>query len=144
MVDHEVFARRLAKLEQLLIKLRKAAGCELEAFLADDDLQTKVERWLHLAIECCQDLASHLIAERGWGASPTYREAFTTLAKRDVLSTELARQMEGWAGLRNVLVHVYLDVDHVLIHQTLSEELGQLEAYATAITAAAFGEQGKR
>ncbi len=51
-----------------------------------------------------------MIADRGWGQPNTYREAFTTLAEKKVLPRPLSERMEGWAGLRNILVHLYLEV----------------------------------
>jgi uncharacterized protein YutE (UPF0331/DUF86 family) len=42
--------------------------------------------------------------------------------------------MEGWAGLRNVLVHLYLDVDHELLYEMLAKELDQLERYAACLS----------
>jgi uncharacterized protein YutE (UPF0331/DUF86 family) len=42
--------------------------------------------------------------------------------------------MEGWAGLRNLLVHLYLEVDHERLWEILSTELDQLEAFARAVT----------
>lgn len=136
MVDREVFARRLARLEELLTSLRELASVERGTFLADRALQAQAERWLHLAAECALDLASHLIADKGWQTPVTYREAFRTLEQRGVLPPDLAKKMEGWAGLRNVLVHMYLDVDHATIHEILRNDLDELEAFARAVAGA--------
>lgn len=136
MVDPEVFSRRLARLEELLISLRELSKVEREKFLVDRPLQAQAERWLHLAAECALDLANHLIADRGWQTPGTYREAFRTLEQRGVLAPELAKKMEAWAGLRNVLVHMYLDVDHATIHDILRNDLDELEAFARAVAEA--------
>ena len=137
MVDPEVFDRRLGKLEQLLKQLRQAAKNDWEAFRQNEWLQASVERWLHLAAECTLDLAHHLIADRGWRTPTSYRDSFQILEENGVLSSELARQMEGWAGLRNVLVHLYLDVDRRRLYEILTEDLDQLEFYAEAVSRAA-------
>jgi len=75
-----------------------------------------------------------LIAERGWKTPTTYRETFEILRAERVLDAELAGQMQGWAGLRNILTHLYLDVDHVRLYEILTSELGQLESYAAALS----------
>ena len=137
MVDRDVFDRRLAKLEDLLRQLRRLAAVEKETFLADDTLRASAERWLQLAAECCLDLAHHLIADRGWRTPTTYREAFEVLNKENVLDSECARQMEQWAGLRNVLVHLYLEVESERLYQILKKDLDQLECFAAAISRAA-------
>jgi uncharacterized protein YutE (UPF0331/DUF86 family) len=137
LVDPEVFARRLAKLEELLSLLRGLAQVEREQFLIDRALQAQAERWLHLAAECALDLATHLIAEQGWRTPGTYRDAFRTLEERGVLSPDLTKKMEAWAGLRNVLVHIYLEVDHATIYDILQNDLDELEMFARAIARAA-------
>ena len=98
--------------------------------------RTSAERWLHLAAESALDLAHHLIADRGWKTPSSYREAFQVLAQEGVLLPELARQMEAWAGLRNVLVHFYREVDHDRLFEILQRDLDQLQAYAAAVSGA--------
>jgi uncharacterized protein YutE (UPF0331/DUF86 family) len=136
LVDREVFDLRLAKLEALLRDLRSLARHERAAFLADRGVQAQAERWLQLAAECALDLAHHLIADRGWKTPSSYREAFEILRAEGVLDAELAQQMQGWAGLRNVLAHLYLEVDHARLYQILHGELDPLERYASALVRA--------
>lgn len=139
MVDREVFDRRLARLEELLRSLRQIAAEDKNAFLKDELLQASAERWLQLAAECAIDLAHHLIADRGWKTPVTYREAFQVLLQEGAVSLEIAHQMEAWAGLRNVLVHLYLDVDQERIYEILCNDLDQLENYASGLSQAIAG-----
>jgi uncharacterized protein YutE (UPF0331/DUF86 family) len=136
LVDRDVFDRRLGKLEALLRDLRGLAATDRASFLASHGLQAQAERWLQLAAECALDLAHHLIADRGWKTPGSYREAFEILRAEGVLDAVLADQMQGWAGLRDVLTHAYLDVDHSRLHEILTSELEQLAAYAAALHAA--------
>jgi len=41
--------------------------------------------------------------------------------------------MAGWASLRNVLVHLYLEVDQEILYEILQGELDQLVDYASAM-----------
>jgi len=139
LVDRDTFDRRLAKLEELLGDLRRIAPkypADRVAFLADRGLQAQAERWLQLAAECCIDLAHHLIADRGWRSPRTYRETFEILRDNGVLDAELCAAMQGWAGLRNVLAHLYMDVDHARICDVLEHELDQLDRFAVAVARA--------
>ena len=133
MVDPEVFDRRLAKLEELLRDLRVLAATERDAYFASRGLRAQAERWLQLAAECALDLAHHLIADRGWKTPSTYREAFEILRAEGILDAALAEQMQQWAGLRNVLAHLYLSVDHRRLYEILRGELDQLDRYAAAL-----------
>ncbi len=136
MVDREVFDRRLAKLEELLRRLRSPSLQDWDRFQADETLQASTERWLQLASECALDLAHHLIADRGWKTPTTYREAFLVLAHEGVLTSKDAAAMEAWAGLRNVLVHLYLDVDQRRIFEIIARDLSELEDFAKAVSRA--------
>lgn len=133
MVDREVFDRRLAKLEELLRTGRELAAVELEPYLADKGLQARAERCLQLLAECALDLANHLIADRGWQTPTTYREAFQILAGHGVVPRDLTERMEGWAGLRNILVHLYLEVDQARLHEILRRDLDDIELFARCL-----------
>jgi uncharacterized protein YutE (UPF0331/DUF86 family) len=137
LVDREVFAARLARLERLLADLRGLATVDEARFLADRGLQAQAERWLHLTAECLLDMGHHLIADRGWPTPASYREVFATLGRQGVLAPELAARLEPWAGLRNVIVHLYLEIDHRILHAVLRDDLDDVEAAARALAAAA-------
>jgi uncharacterized protein YutE (UPF0331/DUF86 family) len=136
MVDPDVFDRRLERLEGAIVDLRGIAAIEVHAFVTDHALQAQAERWTQVAVESCLDLAHHLIAERGWPTPSTHRDTFRILAERGVLDGPLAERMAGWAGLRNILVHLYLDIDHGRLHEILRTELDDLASYAAALAQA--------
>jgi uncharacterized protein YutE (UPF0331/DUF86 family) len=110
----------------------------LEAFRAADDqeflreaaLHDLAERYLHLAVEACLDLANHWIAERALPAPDTNRDSFTVLERAGELPPALAERLRSWAGYRNILVHEYLEIDHAIALRALRDELGDLEAFA--------------
>ena len=141
MVDRDVFDRRLGKLAEWLKFLRRIAEHDLDTFLVDPGLQAQAERWLHLLVEGALDLGNHLIADRGWPSPTTNRGVFRTLTEQGVLDPPLGQKLEDWAGLRNLLVHVYLEIDHQQIHRILRAELGDIEAFASAVAEAAYGDR---
>jgi uncharacterized protein YutE (UPF0331/DUF86 family) len=139
LVDREVFGRRLAHLEILLRHLRQLATVERARFLAEAGLQAQAERWLQVAAECALDLANHVISDRGWRTPTSNREAFRILCEQGVLEQKLTTVMEGWAGLRNILAHLYLEIDHARLYHTLTTELDSLERYAASVARLAGG-----
>ncbi len=38
----------------------------------------------------------------------------------------LAERLRGWAGFRDVLVHEYVDIDHLIAYAAIHDELGDL------------------
>ncbi|HEX3553530.1 MAG TPA: DUF86 domain-containing protein [Thermoanaerobaculia bacterium] len=135
MVDLDVFRLRFAKLDEFLGHLDEMARYETSVLLGDPGLLAQTERWMHLVVEASLDLGQHVIASKGWRAPATNREVFQVLRDHGVISAELGKQMEGWAGLRNVLVHLYLTIDHEQLLRILHEELDQPRAFAAALLA---------
>ncbi len=130
MVDREIFSRRLAALQGYLSKLRAFQRIDKAEFIGEAAIHHLAERYLHLALEACLDLANHWIADQRLKTPDSNRDSFTVLERSGELEAELAERMRGWAGLRNILVHEYLAIDHGLVHQAICDELADLEAFA--------------
>lgn len=130
MVDANVLRRRLDALTQYLIRLEDFQSVNREKFAATADLHHLAERYLHLAVEAALDIANHVIADRGWEAPATYRDAFSILGRNGFIDEQLALRLQSWAGFRNVLVHAYLDIDHGVSWDAIQTNLGELKALA--------------
>jgi uncharacterized protein YutE (UPF0331/DUF86 family) len=103
---------QLDLLERLLARLDDyAVDVTREQLESDLDTWLKVSRALELVAQCCVDLAMELVARRGLGVPETYRDAFVRLAQDGLLSAEQSTVLQGWAGLRNVLAHLYTSID---------------------------------
>lgn len=131
MVDQEIFSRRLEGLRGYLTKLGAFLEVEEEEFVCEPALHDLAERYLHLAVEACLDLANHWIADRALPTPDANRDTFTILEQAGELPAELAEKLRGWAGFRNILVHEYLDIDHSIAYRAIQSELGDLESLAS-------------
>jgi uncharacterized protein YutE (UPF0331/DUF86 family) len=107
----------------------------LEEYLRDDNIQTIVERKLQLAIQACMDIASYLIGQLGLVAPDEPHDVFAALGQESVIDSELAGRMAGMVRFRNILVHDYLDIDSVIVHHNLTEELGDFDEFSQEIIA---------
>lgn len=79
------------------------------------------------------DVANHVIASSGWRTARDFGDAFSVLEEHGVLGPELASQMRKLAGLRNLLVHLYEEIDDRIIFESLGRDLDDLSQYAQAI-----------
>lgn len=140
MVDPEVVRRRLRELDRRLGRLRAIRQSGEDAFGSDEALQAQAERHLQLAIQAALDVANHIVAQESSDTPEDYASIFTALGSTGVIDTEIAGRLRRAAGLRNVLVHAYLDVDPRIVWRSL-EDLGDLERFAAAVEA--FLEQGE-
>lgn len=135
MIDPDPVRRRLRKLDESVARLDDLASRSREEFLSDPTLQAAAERRLQVAIQTVLDIGSHVLSERGSVDWEEYREVPGRLADEGVIPRELADRLAEAAGQRNVLVHLYLDVDPELVYRTLSEELDAFREFAKRIEA---------
>jgi uncharacterized protein YutE (UPF0331/DUF86 family) len=136
LVDRAAVEAGLARLDRELSMIERVRGAGRDRFLADDGLQHQAERALQLAIQICLDVGVHLVAARGLRAPDEYRDVFERLSREDTLDAALAERLEEAVGLRNLLVHGYVDLDPALIWEKLGE-VEDLRAFAGWAVAAA-------
>jgi len=70
-----------------------------------------------------------------WGRPATYRETFDILSRTGLIPEELAADLSDLAGLRNVLVHIYWDLNLEEIYGILQNDLKTLKSFRDAVKA---------
>ena len=134
-VDRELVAIRLARVREHLRHLRRLGGMSREEFFASATEQHAVERELQVIIEACLDIGHHVIAREGLRRPTDYRDVFTSLREAGVLDADLGGRLETMAGFRNRLVHGYLDVQPERVYDIATNDLADIEAFASRIVA---------
>ncbi|ADM27607.1 protein of unknown function DUF86 [Ignisphaera aggregans DSM 17230] len=69
------------------------------------------ERALHRTIEAMLDICRHLVSVYSLGLVESYGEYPRKLAQAGIMPRELAEEIVMLTGLRNILVHRYLEID---------------------------------
>jgi uncharacterized protein YutE (UPF0331/DUF86 family) len=86
-----------------------------------------------VSIQSAIDIASHLISQNDLKRPATYRETFDLLGQAGMISEELAGELSDLAGFRNVLVHIYWDLDLDVIYSILQNDLKTLRRFRDEI-----------
>lgn len=133
MSNRNVMQKRLDKLREYLALLRQIRKHSKKKYISDQLIHGSGERYLHLAAECALDIGSHIVASQKLGSPGSYREVFTILGEAGILNAELTHKMEDLAGLRNVLAHDYLRIDHAKTYDAIKKELSWIENYIEAV-----------
>lgn len=115
----DVLARKLAKLRVFLKDLRPYEGASVPAVEED---HYRVERLLQLLVEVATDILAHELAHLGV-VPASYRDAVRKAVGAGLLSEELGVSLERAAGLRNVLVHLYEDLDMEILAASVGPAL---------------------
>lgn len=100
---------------------------------ADALTRAAVERFLQVVVDLALDINGHLVVALGSAAPQTGRSSFVALGELHVLPPELAEQLAPRAGLRNLLVHHYTDVNFAVITEQLPDIIEEFDAYLRAI-----------
>lgn len=110
-MTRDVLLRKLARLRTYLADLEPHAG-RSAADVADDAYE--VERLLELLVQVTVDIVTHELAERGV-VPETYRRAFLRAGDEGLIPADLAASLADAAGFRNILVHLYEDIDYEVV-----------------------------
>ena len=103
-----VLARKIARLKTFLDDLKPYTA------LTDSDRRAAhyaIERLLQLLCEASADIALQVVKRHGIAPLDSYRGIFMALATHGALSKDLAERLALACGMRNVLTHLYDDID---------------------------------
>lgn len=125
-VERFVFLIRDAVRELRGLKLDEMG---LEAYQGDKRTRALAEHYLRIAIEATLDLGRHVIVNTGLGMPGEYRDVGKILQEKGIVPGDLGNRLQGMAGMRNILVHLYWDIDHALLYRTIVEELETFERF---------------
>jgi uncharacterized protein YutE (UPF0331/DUF86 family) len=135
LVDPERVHDRLNRLEPLVALLDEVRAAGEQAYFDSSYTKLATQHALQLAVQICIDVGAHLIAEFGLPPADDYGGVFSRLEDADVLDADLAGRLRRAAGLRNLLVHAYAEVDDRKVWEALAG-LDDLREYAVAVNRA--------
>ena len=79
----------------------------------------EIERLLELLVMTASDIVFHLISAKGESIPASYKAAFLRAGELGLISSGLGKSLALGAGLRNILVHEYEEIDYNLVHQSI-------------------------
>lgn len=131
--DVGVVERRLRALTDAVGDLRRLEGIDAAGLGADPIARAAAERLLQVAVDLAVDVNAHLSAAILGRAPATGPESFSAAAEGGILSRELADLLAPAAGLRNVLVHRYADIDLELVARAVRDVLELMPRYVDEV-----------
>lgn len=128
MKSSDAILRKLSSMKRCVDYL-KSLDPETLDLEYDYERRSAVERNFQLAIESAIDIGEIIISEEGFERPDDYRSTFLVLGKHSVLPKAFAEKFAPAAGFRNVLVHMYDEVDLGVLEEFLTEKLGDFEEF---------------
>ena len=139
MVDADRVEARVQRLEELIERLDEVRQAGEDAYLANEEQRAATERWLQVAVQICIDLGTQLVSEQSARPPSDYADVFTILGQKGVIPNELAERLSDAAKQRNLIVHLYLEIDDRAVFASLAH-LDDLREFASSIERLAHSE----
>jgi len=110
-------------------RLQELGGLPEDEFLADYRNTESAKYLLIVATEAAIDVCNHIVARRGGHAPKDYADCFAILADLGVIASDLRERLRQMTRFRNLVVHLYWQVDNRRVYQILQDNLGDLAAF---------------
>ena len=133
--DHERIAEHRKTIEQNLKQLQAACGRALDDFLKDKDAVDATKYRLQTAIQAMLDISNHLCARLHLITTQDSGECIRGLQKQGFFSQDHATMYVKMIRFRNVLVHLYGEVDDKRVYEILENELDYFRMFLMEIDA---------
>lgn len=121
-------------------KLRELGALPQASFLGDFRNTESAKYLLVKAIEAAIDICNHIVAAWGGRAPTDYADCFAALQELGVISANLAARLKKMARFRNLVVHLYWQVDDAKVYSIIQSDLGDLEEFQRAIASFIVGQ----
>ncbi len=119
----------LRELDESLKDWQRYQGFSLEELKKDRDKRNMALHAMLVSIQAAIDVATYLISKEGLGKPMTYRGTFEVLGQAQLIPVELAEELSNLAGFRNVLVHIYWQLDLDQVYGVLQNDLETLKSF---------------
>lgn len=125
---------KLERLGEYVGILREYQSFSIEEIKDNHTLRGAVERYMEISLECMIDVCEMIISSEKLKRPDTYREVILILGQHDILPNAFAEKLAPAASLRNLLVHMYAEVDIGKLYFHLQNDLDDLELFAEYIS----------
>lgn len=116
----EVLSKKLSSMSTYLNDLTQNKDITFDVFM---DKHYEIERILELLIMTACDIVFHLISGHDEPTPATYRTAFLRAGEIGIIEKKLAENLALSAGLRNILVHDYEEIDYKILYQSIPKAI---------------------
>jgi uncharacterized protein YutE (UPF0331/DUF86 family) len=115
-MSSEVISKKLVSMSKYLNDLLPYREITFEMFM---EKHYEIERILELIIMTASDIIFHILSVQGEPVPISYRTAFLMAGEIGIISKDLSESLALSAGLRNILVHEYEEIDYKILYKSI-------------------------
>jgi len=132
-LDPESVERRLRALADALADLEQLRGATSVRLDTEPLTRAAAERLVQVVVDLAIDVNAHIAAAHLHRAPATARQSFLDAATVGAIDASLAALLAPTAGLRNVLVHRYIDIDSQIVAAAIDVVLDGYADYLRSV-----------
>lgn len=130
----------IERLKTLSEEVRKATDSLSEysslaetEILSDKTILNAIKYNFIVAIQAVIDICHHAVARLAGKVPDEYGECFLILKDLGYIEPDYAVKLKSMAGFRNILIHLYHEVDDRRVIKHLKEDLGVIEDFLLVV-----------
>jgi uncharacterized protein YutE (UPF0331/DUF86 family) len=135
MVENDVIRSKLRHLKEYLEDLSEYRGISLSDYSSSKKDQRFVERTLHLACECCIDVAAHIVSRKSLRPARDNKDLFNVLEENGIITASVSSSMKKMAQFRNIVVYDYARIDPAIVVAILQRNIDDFKNFAAEVLA---------
>lgn len=133
MISAEKITDKFGQLDEFLAIVKGMRKIPVDKFLKDKILIGSAKYYLQVSIECCLDIANHIIAAEGFRAPKDYADSFKVLEEHGVFDEHLGMKLRQMAKFRNRLVHLYGEIDDGYVYEFVNRDLKDILDFKSVV-----------
>lgn len=122
----EIVKKKLVSITTYLNDLLQFKKIPFDEFMRN---HYEIERILELLVMTAGDIVFHLISAKGEPAPASYKAAFPRAGELGIITKKLSGNLALGAGLRNILVHEYEEIDYNIVHKSIPVAIRDFTAF---------------
>lgn len=129
--------------KKALATLKDFSAINKEDILRNIEKLERIKYNFIIAIQSLIDISNHLVAKKGARAPEDYGDCFKILGEMGILDASLSMRLSQMAKFRNLLVHLYWEVDDNKVCDILRENLIDIDKFLEVVGRVVRGEMEK-
>jgi uncharacterized protein YutE (UPF0331/DUF86 family) len=121
------------EIKEALLVLRGYILKGREEILNDPTRLSSAKYNLIVAIQGCIDICNHIVAKVGGRAPEDYGDCFRLMVDLGILEKGFADRLVQMVKFRNLLIHLYWEVDNDRVYQILTNNLDDFDQFLSAV-----------
>ncbi len=132
-MEREVIDEKFETIRKCIERIKEKTPENLKEFDKNIDAQDIVMLNLSRAIQAAMDIATHLLSTLEVPVPQTFKECFEVLAKKKIITSDLAEQLKKAVGFRNIATHEYKKIELRKIYTIAKKDILDLIKFMKAV-----------